>query len=105
MRTLITTIAIGLAVVAPAAAAQAREPVTRIEVIAAAHHLADQSAATAENHPATGIEDLTKGRVVSRLRHEHRQRRDAHAIVRRQRRGRAGQERPHPRSREPDLPR
>lgn len=61
MRTPITTIAIGLAVVAPAAAAQAREPVTRVEVIAAAHHFADQSAATAENHPATGIEDLTNG--------------------------------------------
>ena len=61
MRTLITTIATGLAVVAPAAAAQAREPVTRVEVLAAAHHLADRSAATAENHSATGIEDLTNG--------------------------------------------
>ena len=50
MRTLITTIATGLTVVAPAAAAQAREPVTRVEVLAAAHHLADRSAATAENH-------------------------------------------------------
>lgn len=61
MRTLITTIAIGLAVVAPAAAAEAREPVTRVEVFAAAQHVADQSAATAENNSATGLEDLTNG--------------------------------------------
>jgi hypothetical protein len=53
MRTRITTIAIGLAVVGPAAAAEAREPVTRAEVSAAAHRLADQS--------ATGIEVLTNG--------------------------------------------
>ena len=61
MRTLITTIAMGLVVVAPAAAAQAREPVTRVEVFAAAHHVAGQSAAAAENNSATGLEDLTNG--------------------------------------------
>lgn len=60
-RTLITTIAIGLAVVAPAAAAQAREPVTRVEVFAAVQHLADPSAAAATNDSATGLEDLTNG--------------------------------------------
>jgi hypothetical protein len=64
MRTLITTIAIGLVVVAPAAAAQAREPVTRAEVFAAAHRVAGQSAAAAENNSATGLEDLTNGAAI-----------------------------------------
>jgi hypothetical protein len=52
MRTLVSTFAIGLLVVAPAAA-EARVPVTRAEVSSAAHRLAGQSAA--------GIEDLTNG--------------------------------------------
>lgn len=61
-RTLITTIAVGLAVVAwPAAAAEAREPVARAEVSAAAHRLANQSAAELEDHSARGVEDLTNG--------------------------------------------
>jgi len=64
MRTLITTIAIGLAVVGPAAAAEAREPVTRGEVFAAAHHLAGQSAAAADNNSATALEDLANGAVI-----------------------------------------
>ena len=63
MRTLIVTAAIGLVVVAPAAAAEAREPVTRVEVFEAAHHLADQSAAAADNDSATGLEDLSNGAV------------------------------------------
>jgi hypothetical protein len=53
MRTLITTVAIGLAVVAPAAAADARAPVTRAEASLVAQRLAQQA--------ATGIEDLTNG--------------------------------------------
>lgn len=61
MRTLTTSIAIGLAVVAPAAAAQARTPVTRAEVSAVTHRLAEQSAAQLEAQSATGIEDLTNG--------------------------------------------
>lgn len=61
MRTLITTIAVGLAVVGPAAAAEAREPVTRVEVFAAAQRLAHQSAAELEDPSAAGIEDLTNG--------------------------------------------
>jgi hypothetical protein len=62
MRTLITAIAVGLAVVAwPAAAAEAREPVARAEVSAAAHRLANQSAAELEDHSARGVEDLTNG--------------------------------------------
>lgn len=60
-RTRIITIAVGLAVVAPAAAAEAREPVTRVQVSTAAHRLADQSAIQLENQSATGIEDLTNG--------------------------------------------
>jgi hypothetical protein len=63
MRTLIMTTAIGLAVVAPAAAADAREPVTRVEVFAAAHRLADQSPVAADNDSATGLEDLSNGAV------------------------------------------
>ena len=46
---------------APAAAAQARKPVTRAEVSAATHRLAEQSAAELEAQSATGIEDLTNG--------------------------------------------
>jgi hypothetical protein len=53
MRTLITTVAIGLAVMAPGAAAEARAPITRAEVSRAAQRLAEQS--------ARGIEDLTNG--------------------------------------------
>jgi hypothetical protein len=61
MRTLIVTAAIGLAVVAPAAAAEAREPITRAEASAAAHRVADQAAAELQNQSATGIEDLSNG--------------------------------------------
>ena len=53
MRTLITTLAIGLAAIAPAAAAEARAPVTRAEAWHAAQRVAEQS--------ATGIEALTGG--------------------------------------------
>jgi hypothetical protein len=60
-RTTISIIALGLAVVVPAAAAEAREPVTRVEVSAAAHRIADQSAAELEDHSATGLEALTNG--------------------------------------------
>ena len=60
MRTLPTSIANGLAVVSPAAA-QARTPVTRAEVSAVTHRLAEQSAAQLEAQSATGIEDLTNG--------------------------------------------
>ena len=63
MRTLITTIAIGLAVVAPAAAADAREPVTRAEVFAAARNAADRSPAAADNDATTGLENLSNGAV------------------------------------------
>lgn len=61
MRTLITTIAIGLAVVTPAAAAHARKPVTRTEASAVTHRIAERSAAQLEAQSATGIEDLTNG--------------------------------------------
>jgi hypothetical protein len=53
VRTLITTVAIGLAAIAPAAAAEARAPVTRADAWHAAQRLAEQS--------ATGVEDLTNG--------------------------------------------
>jgi len=61
MRTLLTTAAIGLAVVAPAAAAQARAPVTRAEASVAAHRLAQQAATELQGQSATGIEILTRG--------------------------------------------
>jgi hypothetical protein len=61
MRTSITTIALGLALVTPAAAAQARQPVTRAEVSATSHRIADQAATKLEAQSATGIEDLTNG--------------------------------------------
>jgi hypothetical protein len=62
MRRTISTIAIGLAVVvAPAAAAEAREPVTRVEAFAAAHRLANQAAVELESQSATGLEDLSGG--------------------------------------------
>jgi hypothetical protein len=61
MRTLITTIAVGLAVVAPAAAAEARAPVNRAEVFAATQRLAIQAATDFEGRSATGIEQLTNG--------------------------------------------
>jgi hypothetical protein len=60
-RTTISIIALGLAVLVPAAAADARSPVTRVEVSAAAHQIADQAAAQLENHSATGVEVLTSG--------------------------------------------
>jgi serine protease inhibitor ecotin len=61
MRTLITTVAIGLAVFAPAAAAETRAPVTRAEASRAAHGLAQQAATKLEGQSATGIEILTGG--------------------------------------------
>ena len=61
MRTLTTTIAVGAAVVAPAAAAEARAPVTRADAAAAARSLARQAAVQVEGQSATGIEDLTNG--------------------------------------------
>jgi hypothetical protein len=61
MRTLLTTAVIGLAVMAPAGAAQARAPVTRAEASLAAHRLAQQAATELEGQSATGIEILSKG--------------------------------------------
>jgi hypothetical protein len=60
-RTMIITAVVGLAVVAPAAAAEAREPITQAEASAAAHRVADQAATELQNQSATGIEDLTNG--------------------------------------------
>ena len=61
MRTLTTTIALGAAVVAPAAAADARQPVTRADAAAAARSLARQAAVEVEGQSAKGIEQLTNG--------------------------------------------
>jgi hypothetical protein len=61
MRTMIITVAVGLAVVAPAAAADARGSLTRAEASAAAQRVADQAATELQNQSATGIEDLTNG--------------------------------------------
>jgi hypothetical protein len=60
-RTMIITVAVGLAVVAPAAAADARGSLTRAEASAAAQRVADQAATELQNQSATGIEDLTNG--------------------------------------------
>jgi hypothetical protein len=54
-RTTITTVVIGLAVIAPATAAEARERVTHAAAFASAQRLADQS--------ATGLEDLGNGAI------------------------------------------
>jgi hypothetical protein len=62
MRTLIVTIAVGLGVFAPAAVAQAATgTVTRAEVSAAAHRIAEQSAAKLEDQSRGGIEVFTNG--------------------------------------------
>jgi hypothetical protein len=62
MRTLIATIALGLGVVAPAAAAEAApRPVTRAEVFAAAQRIAAESAAKIEAPSAGGLEEFTGG--------------------------------------------
>ena len=61
MRTTLTSLAVGLAVVVPAAAAEAREPVTRADAAAAAHRVATQAAVELEGQSATGIEDITNG--------------------------------------------
>jgi hypothetical protein len=61
MRTLIITAAFGLAVVAPTAAAEARQPMTRAEASDATHRLAEQSAAELEAQSARGLEDITNG--------------------------------------------
>ena len=60
MGTLATTIAVGLAVVVPAAA-DARKPVTRAEASAVTHRIADDAAAKLDARSATGIEDLSNG--------------------------------------------
>jgi hypothetical protein len=59
--TALASIAVGVAVVAPATAAPVRQPVTRAEVSTVTHRLAEQSAAKIEARSATGIEDLTNG--------------------------------------------
>jgi hypothetical protein len=61
MRTAMTSLAVGLAVVTPAAAAEARKPVTRAEAAAAAHRVANQAALDLEAQSAVGIEDLANG--------------------------------------------
>jgi hypothetical protein len=53
MRTALTSLAVGVAVVVPAAAAEAREPVTRAAAATAAHRIANQAAA--------GVEELANG--------------------------------------------
>ena len=74
MRTLTTTIAIGLAVVAPAAGAQARKPVTRAEVSAVTHRLAEQSATNLRHSRVLGIRGRHERRGQGRpLTHECRQ--------------------------------
>jgi hypothetical protein len=60
-RVLITTVAVALAVAAPAAATQARKPITRAEASAVTHRLAEQSAARLEAQSATGIEAVANG--------------------------------------------
>ena len=118
----------GLAVLVPAAAAEARKPVTRVEVSAAAHRIADQSAAELEDHSATGLEALTNGAaridrsrtsVGNYLRFGKFRKGasfalfgtntvngdGAHALVHRQHRGRPRGDRARPRQRERDLPR
>jgi hypothetical protein len=64
MRTLVTTLAIGMAVIAPAAAAEARAPVTRAEASLAAQRLAEDAATKLEEQSATGIEILTRAAVA-----------------------------------------
>ena len=61
MRTLTTTVAIGLAVIAPGAAAEGRAPVTRADASLTAHRVAEQAATQLEDQSATGIEILTRG--------------------------------------------
>ena len=61
LRTLGITIALGLAVLVPAAAAEARKPVSRAEASAVTHRIARESAVQLESQSATGIEDLTNG--------------------------------------------
>jgi hypothetical protein len=62
MRTNIVTVAVALAVVAlPAAAEATTRPVTRAEVFAAAHRIAEQAAAKLEDQTAAGLEKLTNG--------------------------------------------
>ena len=61
MRTLITTVTIGLAAIAPAAAAEARATVTHGEAALAAHRFAKQAATELEGQSATGIEIITRG--------------------------------------------
>ena len=56
-----TAATLAVALLVPAAAAEAREPVTRAEVFAATQRIAVQSAAKLEDPAATGIEQLTNG--------------------------------------------
>jgi hypothetical protein len=127
LRTLILTVALGVAVVVPDAVAEAREPVTRVEAFAAAHRLANQSAAKLEDHSAAGLEHLTNGAasvdrsrtsVGNYLRYSKFRMgasfalfgtntvagEGAHALVHRQHRARAGQERQRSRRRARQLP-
>jgi hypothetical protein len=61
MRTFIIPVAVALAVVPPAAVADAREPVTPVQMSSAAHRVANQSAIELEDHSAAGLEHLTRG--------------------------------------------
>jgi hypothetical protein len=56
-----TAATLAVALLVPAAAAEARAPVTRAEVFAATQRIAVQSAAKLEDPAATGIEELTNG--------------------------------------------
>jgi hypothetical protein len=60
LRTVTTSLVVALAVT-PAAAAQAREPVTRADAAAAAQRAARSAALELESQSAMGIEELTNG--------------------------------------------
>ena len=60
MKTITTSLAVALAVT-PAAAAQAREPVTRAEAAAAAHRVAHDAALGIAAQSGTGVEALSDG--------------------------------------------
>jgi hypothetical protein len=60
MKTLTTSLAVALAVT-PAAAAQAREPVTRADAAAAAHRVAHDAALGIAGQSGTGVEAMSHG--------------------------------------------
>ena len=64
MKTITTSLAVALAVT-PAAAAQAREPVTRAEAAAAAHRVAHDAALGIAAQSGTGVEALRAARHAS----------------------------------------